>query len=54
VRVTTDTIVVTCNNAPNAEVLKGHYQGLPGKLRAQEVNPEIPWLYGYKLDFCFR
>jgi len=27
---------------------------LPGKLRDQGVNPEIPWLYGYKLDFCFR
>jgi hypothetical protein len=34
--------------------MKGHYEGLPGKLRAQGVNPEIPWLYGYKLDFRFR
>jgi hypothetical protein len=54
VRVTADTIVVTYYNAPNAEALKGHYEGLPGKLRAQGVNPEVPWLYGYKLDFCFR
>jgi hypothetical protein len=28
-------------------------KGLPGKLQAQGVNPEIPWLYGYKLDFRF-
>ncbi len=54
VRVTADTMVVTYYNAPNAELLKGHYQGLPGKLRAQGVSPEVPWLYGYKLDFCFR
>lgn len=54
VRVTTDTIVVTYYNAPNAELLRSHYQGLPGKLRAQGINPEIPWLYSYKLDFCFR
>jgi hypothetical protein len=54
VRVTADTIVVTYYNAPNAELLRGHYEGLPGKLRALGVNPEVPWLYGYKLDFCFR
>jgi hypothetical protein len=54
VRVTADTIVVTYYNAPQAELLRGHYEGLPGKLRAQGVNPAIPWLYGYQLDFCFR
>ena len=54
VRVTADTIVVTYYNAPNTDCLKRHYEGLPGKLRAQSINPEIPWLYGYKLDFCFR
>jgi hypothetical protein len=54
VRVTADTIVVTYYNAPNTEVLKRQYEGLPGKLRAQGIKAEIPWLYGYKLDFCFR
>src|SRR5205823_6546880 len=54
VRVTADTIVVTYYNAPNTEALKGHYEGLPDKLQAQGVKPEIPWLYGYKLDFRFR
>jgi hypothetical protein len=54
VRVTADTIVVTYYNAPNAESLRHQYEGLPGKLRAQGINPEIPWLYGYKLDFRFR
>jgi Transposase DDE domain len=54
VRVTDDTIVVTYYNAPQAERLRGHYQGLPQKLRAEHLNPEIPWLYHYKLDFRFR
>lgn len=54
VRVTKDTIVVTYYNAPNAAVLRGHYEELPDKLQSQSVNPAIPWLYGYKLDFRFR
>jgi hypothetical protein len=54
VRVTADTIVVTYYNAPNTEFLRLQYAGLPGKLHEQGVNPAIPWLYGYKLDFCFR
>jgi Transposase DDE domain len=53
VRVTEDTIVVTYYNAPNADSLRCHYEGLPKKLRAQGINPEIPWLYNYKLDFRF-
>ena len=24
------------------------------KLRAEGIQPEVPWLYGYKLDFRFR
>ncbi len=54
VRVTGDTIVVTYYNAPNADLLRSHYQGLPDKLVKQGVSPEIPWLYGFKLDFRFR
>jgi hypothetical protein len=54
VRVSDKTIVVTYYNAPQAEQLRGHYEDLPQKLRAENVNPAIPWLYGYKLDFRFR
>jgi hypothetical protein len=54
VRVTNDTIVVTYYNAPNVERLRGHYEALPQKLRADNLNPQIPWLYNYKLDFRFR
>lgn len=54
VRVTTDTILVTYYNAPNAECLRSQYEGLPAKLQADNVDPRVPWLYNYKLDFRFR
>jgi hypothetical protein len=54
VRVKDDTIVVTFYNAPNAERLRIHYERLPDRLQNEHVNPQIPWLYGFKLDFRFR
>ena len=54
VRVTHDTIVVTYYNAPHAEQLRHHYESLPEKLDKENIRPEVPWLYGYKLDFRFR
>lgn len=54
VRVKGDTILVTYYNAPNAEHLRAHYEDLPNKLEQEGVPPEIPWLYGYRLDFRFR
>ena len=53
VRVRRDTIVVTYYNAPNADLLRDHYEGLPKKLAAEHIDPGIPWLYGLKLDFRF-
>lgn len=54
VRVSQDTITVTYYNAPNVERLRAHYEKLPERLATAGVNPEIPWLYNYKLDFRFR
>lgn len=48
------TIQVTYYNAPEAERLRHHYEGLPGKLKTEGVDPRIPWLYGFQLDFRFR
>jgi hypothetical protein len=53
-RVTADTIVVTYYNAPDADRLRAHYEGLPDKLAAERIDPRIPWLYNYQLDFRFR
>ena len=54
IRVTEDTIVVTYYNAPNVERLREHYQDLPDQLVRENVDPRIPWLYNFKLDFRFR
>lgn len=54
VRVKHDTIVVTFYNAPNVERLREHYEGLPDRLQSENINPQIPWLCGFKLDFRFR
>lgn len=54
VRVEGDTIIVTYYNAPNVEQLRQHYEDLPAKLEQDGVNPKIPWLYNFKLDFRFK
>lgn len=52
VRVTKDTIVVTYYNAP--EEIRLHYEHLPETLANEGVEPTVPWLYNYHLDFRFR
>ncbi|HJX40534.1 MAG TPA: cysteine rich repeat-containing protein [Anaerolineales bacterium] len=52
IRVHGDTIRVTLYNAPPH--LASHYQGLPAKLEAEAVDPRVPWLYNFKLDFAFK
>ena len=54
VRVQEDTILVTYYNAPNAALLQDHYEDLPEKLQAQNIDPRVPWLYNFKLDFRFK
>jgi hypothetical protein len=54
IRVSHDTVLITYSNAPNAELLRTHYEDLPEKLRQQGIEPRIPWLYDYLLDFRFK
>lgn len=54
VRVQKDTIIVTYYNAPHASQWRAHYENLPYQLRQENINPQVPWLYGFKLDFRFR
>lgn len=54
VRVQDDTILVTYYNAPNAQQLRQHYEGTPEKLQVEGVDPRLPWLYNFKLDFRFK
>jgi hypothetical protein len=54
VRVEHQTIVVTLYNAPNAALLRHHFEHLPEKLAQEGISPEIPWLYNFKIDFRFK
>jgi hypothetical protein len=54
VRVQNNTIVVTYYNAPDVDRLREHYENLPAKLRSENIDPRVPWLYGFELDFRFR
>jgi len=54
VRIIKDRIVVTYYNAPNRERLEAYYADLPQKLTKEGVDPRVPWLYNYELDFRFR
>jgi hypothetical protein len=53
-RVKDDTVLVTYYNAPNSKLLRQHYENLPEKLQEEGVDPHLPWLYNFKLDFRFR
>jgi hypothetical protein len=54
VRVAGNTIQVTYYNAPDADKLRAHYENLPAKLKAEKIDPRVPWLYDSELDFRFR
>lgn len=54
IRVKNDTIIVTCYNVPNELNLQNHYENLPEKLQAQGIDPSVPWLYNFKVDFRFK
>jgi len=49
-----DTIIVTFYNLPEQLNLKKHYENLPEILANENVNPKIPWLFNFKLDFKFK
>lgn len=34
--------------------MRPEYENLPAKLEAEGVNPNIPWLDDFKLDFRFK
>jgi hypothetical protein len=54
VRVQQDTLCVTYYNAPQAEQWKEHFENLPQRLEKEGVDPRVPWLCNFKLDFRFK
>jgi hypothetical protein len=53
-RVAHHTIIVTSYNAPTVAHLRPHDAHLPEKLHAAQVDPRLPWLDDFALDFRFR
>lgn len=53
-RIEDNTIVVTFYNVPKDQLLRQHYENLPHKLIKENIDPRIPWLYNFKLDFRFK
>jgi hypothetical protein len=53
-RVEQDTLVVTYYNAPQAEKWRSHFENLPCQLEKEGVDPRVPWLYNFKVDFRFK
>ena len=54
VRVDDDRIIVTYYDVPQPERWQRLFEDLPQTLQREAVDPAIPWLYGFKLDFRFR
>ena len=46
--------MVSCDHCPDGDKLRVHYESLPAKLRAEKIDPRVPWLYRFELDFRFR
>jgi len=54
IRVKDDTILVTCYGLPKQFGLHEHLSNLPEKLISEGIDPRVPWLYNFKLDFRFK
>jgi hypothetical protein len=54
IRIADDTIIVTYYKSHHNLELQHHYQNLPAILQREGINPKIPWLFNYKLDFRFK
>lgn len=53
IKVKDDTIIVTFYGGAN-HIIKDRYENLPQKLTNEGINPRIPWLYDFKIDFQFK
>jgi len=54
VRVQDDTIIVTYYRDHEKLKLRQYFENMPQILESEGVNPKIPWLFDYKLDFRFK
>lgn len=54
IRVKDDTIIITYYNFPKDIPIQKYYENLPEQLMAEGIDPRVPWLYDFKVDFRFK
>ena len=54
IRVEGDTIIITYYRDHEKLKLKKSFENLPQILQSEGINPKIPWLFDFKLDFRFK
>jgi len=54
VRVHGQRVLVTYYNASRIEQCRDQFEHLPERLRSEGVDPRIPWLCDFELDFRFK
>ncbi len=54
IKVKKDTIIVTYYGIPDEFGFKNHFSNMPKKLENENVDPRIPWLYDFKVDYMFK
>jgi hypothetical protein len=54
IKVKGDKIIVTFYGLPDNLNLKQHYENISNKLEHENIDPKIPWLYDYKIDYRFK
>ena len=54
IRVKNDRIIVTYYGVPESYNFNKYYSNMPEKLEKEKIDPRVPWLYNYKIDFVFK
>lgn len=54
IRVRDDKIIVTYYRDHEPLGLKNHYHNISGQLERENIDPRIPWLFDFKLEFRFK
>lgn len=53
-RVKNDTIIVTYYNAPESAKFREIFTDIDKKLESENIDPRIPFLYGFKIKYVFK
>lgn len=54
IKVSGNTIFITIYNLPESLNIRQYYENLPDILQNQNIDPRIPWLFNFKLNFKFK